>query len=789
MVRRIVPVSEPCPSLPEPKKGRPSPPNFTKKQMFAFDTETTRCGKKELRSCQFSYYHNETLNNLVYSLNGWFDNDDDSRIKTLCGEPHITEHVTFKTVDELRQACQVTYEDLLYNSVPKRQVNSKGNMSRTKRKVARCAVAFNANFDLGVIADKTTLGEMKVGGMEGAGCKYEFLSGRRRDKKMDTGLTINVLFLGAFSVPFTPQRGQIWDLQALTRTLWGAGNLESVGKVIGMKKLVDEGEKSFTYAVMDSVITLKAAIKVTEDLEDMGFEGNPDRFISGATVAKDLMKRHYSPFYLTQEQHEFVWPAYFGGMTGCLDIDSMREPVEDMIYGDLDGAYNASGQKLEVFKWSSVEWLDPNRTLDIVDRVRRSPSEYWKYGSLHVEVMGDFDNLPVRVGTCGEGGTPSQSEGLVWARMRNYRTVLSLGDYLHSKPKTHVVLKGLMVKRSEDDHSNDCLFDMTARERSKFPKRINGVDVKENYVPNTWWKLAGNTLYGSFANRNGKKRETSGKWFNALVASSITGAIRHSMWTVNEASGALYNDTDSALCTVHGFQKAVDALKPLDIGFSNKTSDELGKHDIAAVAVIQGSKRYALMALDGTFGAKCHGLGSWFVYIDGKVQSVAHNEDILKAVWQFNYPEVFGDPSPDLLSLSVFHKFSIKTLKVANMVQEYARRQWDIPLSEITKYGKAGNFGMLSPSIVKGKNKVIVKVAYEPQEAVDNSDLTLAEIAYGWGQSYDKKFDYESLDRWQFDGDDVKQVKSVEHTQNIRQSSFLADTDISVHANHDTDGA
>lgn len=784
----VVPVTEPCPSLPEEKKTRPSPSNFTPEQMFAFDTETTRCGKKELRSIQFSYYDNDMLRNVVYSLKGWYKDDSDSRIESLCGEPHFTTHTEYNDLDSLRTACQMTYESLMYDNKPKMGINTKGNMSRTKRKVARCAVAFNANFDLGVIADKTTLGEMVVGGMEGAGCKYEFLSGRRKSKEEEYGMKINVLFLGAFSVPFTPQRGQIWDLQALTRTLWGAGNLASVGRVLGLEKLVDEGERSFTYGVMDSIITLRAAIKVTKDLEDMGFAGNPDRFISGATVAKDLMKKHYTPFYLTQEQHEFVWPAYFGGMTGCLDLDIMREPVEDMIYGDLDGAYNASGQKLEVFKWSEVQWVSAVQCAFAVEQVKRNPSKYWEYGSLHLEVEGDFDNLPVRVGTCAEGSTPSQSEGLVWAKLRNYRSVISLGDYLHSQPKKHRIIRGLMVDRSKDTTA-PCLFDMTAKERSKFPKRINGVDVKANYVPNTWWKLAGNTLYGSFANRNGKKRETSGKWFNALVASSITGAIRHSMWVVNEASGALYNDTDSALCTVTGFKKAVEALKPLGIGFSNKTSDELPNIDIAKVAVIQGSKRYALMADDGTFGAKCHGLGSWFVYVDGKVQSVAHNEDILKAVWQFNYPDVFGEPCAKLLDLAVFHKFSIKTLKVANMVQEYARRQWDIPLSEVSKYGKAGNFGMLSPSIVQGQNKVIVKVAYEPEEAVRHSDLTLAEIAYGWGSSYDKKFDYENLCRWTFDGSDIMPVKAVEHSQNIRQVGFLSDSDISVHTNQDSNGA
>lgn len=782
MVQVVVPVKEPCPSLPEQRKPKPDPVNFGKEQMFAYDTETTRCGKKELRSCQFSWYENGTLHNLVYALQGWYDNHDTSRLESLCGEPHITASKTFADIDTLRTACQRLYEVLLYGGQPKMKKNKKGKMVSTRRKVKRCAVAFNANFDLGVLADKTTLGEFNVGGMEGAGCRYEFLSGRQGQ---EYGLNINTLFLGAFSVPFTPKRGVVWDLQALTRTLWGAPNLASVGRVLGLKKLVDEGERSFTYGVMDTVITLKAAVRLTTELEEMGFTGAADRFISGATVAKDLMKRHYTPFYLTQEQHEFVWPAYFGGMTGCLDIDALREPVNDMIYGDLDGAYNASGQKLNVFQWAGVRWIHADEVKAIVKAVEDDPSLYWKYGSLHLEVDGDFDNLPVRVGKCAEGGTPSQSEGLVWARMRNYKTTLSLGDYLHSRPKKHKILRGLIVNQYR--RANPCLFKMTAQERKKYPKKdAKGNWLKENFVPNTWWKLAGNTLYGSFANRNGKKRETAGKWFNALVASSITGAIRHAMWTVNEASGAIYNDTDSALCTVEGFEAAVEALKPLDIGFSNKTSDELGEHDIAAVAVVQGSKRYAMVAHDGTFGAKCHGLGSWFVVWNGRVQSVAHNHEVLEAVWRFNYPEVFGDPNPEIMDLPVFHKFSIKTLKVATMVQEYARRQWDIPLTEITKYGKAGNFGFLSPSIAKGQNKVVVKVGYEPEEAVANSDLTLAEIAYGWGSAYDKKFNYETLERWLFNGDDMKMVKAVEHTQNIDTGDILGQDDISVHTNHDS---
>lgn len=751
----IKPIIEPCPNLPEAKKPRKSKPNYKPHELFGFDTETTRCGKKELRSCQFAYYSADkrTLTAIVYSVVGWFNDSQEvakNRVDVIVGKDVNLNWIyeEFDTVEELRVACQKKYRQLMIKD----------------KKLIRCGVAFNANFDLGVLANSTTLDpEMSVGGMEGAGCIYHF-----KDCKMN----IKALFLGAFNVPFTTKRGHVWDISPLTKNLWGCHNLASVGDYMGMKKLVDEGERSITYAIIDSIITVDAAIQLTTDLQDMGFSGNPDRFVSGATVAKDLMSKHYNPFYLTQEQHEFAWKAYFGGMTGSLDLMSMREPLNDMIYGDLDGAYNASGQKLEVFKWDSVKWLSADETIKIIERVQKNPKQFWKYGSLHIHVIGDFDNVPVRVGTTSKNGTPSKSEGLVWARVNNLDTVLTLGDYLHSNPKAHIITKGLIV--DSKTNPSPCIFKMSADERKKFPKYKDGKAIKENWVANTWWKLCGNTVYGSFANRNGKYRELSGKWFNALIASSITGAIRHCMWTVNHASQAVYNDTDSALTTVEGFEAAVKALEPLDIGFSNKTNDELPNCDVASVAVVQGSKRYAMLAHDGTFGAKCHGLGSWWIYIDGKSMSVAHNEKILHEVWKFNYPHVFGEPCKEIMALPVFHRFSVRTRKVSDMVKEYARRQWNIPLSEIAVYGKAGNFGFLSPTI-DGK-KLIVKVSYEPKDASDISELTLQDIACLWGSAYDKKYDYDNLERWTFDGD-----KFTVASMATPRTADLSDDDISVH--------
>jgi len=759
MARVIKPVTEAPPSLPEPKKPTRGKANYQPHQLFGFDTETTRCGKKSIRSSQFAYLYDNKLRIEILALEGWFEESAEvcqSRVESYLDEKIKFSVKYYSDEESLRLASQRKYEMLTYGSQPRVKRNKKNQMKNVSRKVRKCGVAFNANFDLGVLSDRTILHEeLNMGGMIGAGVEYRFDSAYQKYDDEEYGMRIKALYLGAKSMPYCAKRGEVWDIQPLARELWNAPNLKSVGDRLGMPKLVDEGETSLTYAAMDAVITFHAAVRLTVDLESMGFQGNPDRFISGATVSKDMMSRYHTPFYLTEEQHHFTWRAYYGGMTGALDIGVIRRPLSNLVYGDLDGAYNASGQLLEVFKWTGVEWITGNECQIIIKELQNDPSLYWKYGSLHIEVEGSFDNVPLRVGVCAEGSTPTKSQGLVWASVDNYRTVMSIGDYLHARPKQHRIIRGLIV--TEERNDTPCLFKMTDCERKKFPKKDGeGNIIEENLVPNQWWKLAGNCLYGSFANRNGQEREESGKWFNAIVASSITGAIRHCMWVVNESSDAYYNDTDSGLTSPEGFESAVKALEPLNIGFSNKTSDELPNCDVAKAGVVQGSKRYALIAEDGTFGAKCHGLGSWFVNVKGRSMSVAHNHAILKAVWQMNYPEIFGMPNEELLDLPVFHKFSIKNKRISNMVKEYARRQWDISLLDIESHGKAGNFGYLSPSKpVPNSKQTVVLISFEVEDAERNSDYTLREVAYLWGRANDKKFDYVNLKRWHFDATDI----------------------------------
>ena len=185
------------------------------------------------------------------------------------------------------------------------------------------------------------------------------------------------------------------------------------------------------------------------------------------------------------------------------------------------------------------------------------------------------------------------------------------------------------------------------------------------------------------------------------------------------------------------------------------------------------------------FGAKCHGLGSWFVCRNGKAVSVAHDEEILKTIWQLNYPELFGNPNRNLTRLPVFHKFSIKTKRVSNLVQGYCTKKYG--MKNWIQYGKAGNFGFLSPTkpVITSK-KIVPEVSYEPQEASDISDILLEDVAYGWGMSMDKKYDYDNMSRWQWLGEEVRTVEAVARTQDLLyDENALLEEDISVGVKHD----
>lgn len=791
---KLVPVQEALPSLPEVKNSGREHHIYGSEEMFGFDTETTTCGKKELRSYQAAWLSNGKIVGVVLYLDDWYSQPDidkaEKRTASLLeSKGLILSHIDFisySTLDELRKNVQLKHEYLIYNGQERvsRRKKKRGNgltkWKRTGRKPARLACAFNANFDLGVMADSTVLKEYKIGKMEGAGCHYIFRSGKIRNKTEEYGLDMKCLYLGADNVPTVPfaKRGELWDIQAATRHVWGCPSLRKVGEWLGIEKL----EADFNdpvYGFLDSVITLMAAIKMSEDLKEMGFAGVPDRFISGATASKDLLSQYYTPFFLNQDNHEFVWPAYFGGMTGAVSPQYVKTWVENVKYGDLDGAYSESAQKLKIFDWYDVKRLSKENVVDILQRVEKDPMLYWKYGSLHIRVKGDFNRVPIRVSTVGDNNTegPKNSEGLVWARMVEYETTLTLGDYIHSEPQSHEILGGLIALSK----SNRCpdLFKMCADERKKYPKfDEDGNAIKKNWVPNRWWKLAGNCIYGSFCNRNGKDRTESGKWFNSLIASSITGAIRHAMWLVNEATvgSTYYNDTDSALTS--NFEEAQKASATIGIGFSNKTNEELENCHEASIAVIQGSKRYAMMAEDGTFGAKCHGLGAWWANVDGVAVPLAHDHDLLRTVWQCCYPLVFGEPDEKLKSLPVFHRFSVRTQRTSQLVKKYAMNRHGLKLRDLEPYGKAGNFGFLAPQTINGKTTPYI--AYTPQEAADISSKTLETVALMWFCSVDKKYDYKTMQRWCWKGDEVRTVQAIPHTQELMVGDVAGDISIEV---------
>ena len=143
--------------------------------------------------------------------------------------------------------------------------------------------------------------------MSGAGVRYHFVSGGFVDDKGQHGMTIEALYLGAKNVPFTMNRGELWDISPAATEMWEVNGLAGVAQHLGREKVGDFDDPR--YALEDAIITLEGAWRLTTDLFDMGFTGEPDRFNSGATVSKDIMRRNYKPFYLTQSQHEDVWPA------------------------------------------------------------------------------------------------------------------------------------------------------------------------------------------------------------------------------------------------------------------------------------------------------------------------------------------------------------------------------------------------------------------------------------------------------------------------------------------------
>ena len=775
---KLIPCREPLPSMPKGPREIKDKRIFKTDEFFGFDTETTRCELKQLRSYQAEWVHKGEILSCILYLDNWYKDEDIKRLKKVMGKSCFIKK--FKNLNSLRKAVQIKHEKLIFENQPRLKKSKKGNWRNSGRKPIRCAVAFNGNFDLGSMADTCVFGEeMKIGGMTGAGVHYVFNSGRYDNENEVFGLNLKALYLGARNVPYLPKRGLLWDIQPATEQIWGASSLKAVGKHLGNHKL-DFDERDPFYALKDASITREAACKLNEDILRMGFTGFPDRFISAATVSKDLMRQKYEPFFLEEEQHKWIWPAYFGGMTGATSPEVIvnRDSFSDVVYGDLDGAYSASAQNLKVFNWCGAKWISKNEVKNIIQEIKSWPESYWKYGGLHIEVEGDFDNIPIRVANIGDSSesNPTSSQGLVWGKMRNYNTVLSIGDYLHCKPKNHKIIKGLIQTNTRNGID---LFKLCADERSKFPK-------KEYPIENAWWKVAGNSMYGCFAQRNGKERLQAGIWFNALLASSITGAIRHAMWIVNETAGkdSYYNDTDSALMQSRSFEKCKQALSQINIGFTNKTDDELENCKNADIALVQGSKRYAMMKGD-VFGAKCHGLGSWFVCINGNAVSVAHNEEILKTIWQLNYPEVFGNPNRNLTRLPVFHKFSIKTKRVSNLVQGYCTKKYG--MQNWVQYGKAGNFGFLSPTkpIITSK-KIVPEVSYEPQEASMLSDILLEEVAYGWGMSMDKKYNYDNLSKWEWSGNEVRIVEAVGRTQDLLyDENGILEEDISVGVNHD----
>ena len=214
---QLIPCTEPLPSLPKKRNQRKPQDAYADHELFGFDTETTRCGKKELRSYQAVYDDDEgnRYGILIY-LNDWYADDRlralDISLRNKVDNYVGTLVVKCSSLQELRKKCQRAHEMLLYNDQPRTVVNKNKRWQRSGRKIVRCAVAFNGNFDYGAMANYTQLGELEVGKMSGPGVRYVFCSGDDNDAESLKGLRIEALYLGAMSVPFTEKRGELWDV-------------------------------------------------------------------------------------------------------------------------------------------------------------------------------------------------------------------------------------------------------------------------------------------------------------------------------------------------------------------------------------------------------------------------------------------------------------------------------------------------------------------------------------------------------------------------------------------------
>ena len=167
---KLIPCREPLPSLPKKRNKKKIDTPYENHELFGFDTETTRCGKKELRSYQ-AVYDDEEGNRygiLIY-LNDWYAVNRlqalDISLRNKVDNYAGTLVVRCKSLAELRRKCQQAHEMLLYNDQPRTIRNKNNRWQRSRRKVLRCACAFNGNFDYGAMANYTQLGELELGTM------------------------------------------------------------------------------------------------------------------------------------------------------------------------------------------------------------------------------------------------------------------------------------------------------------------------------------------------------------------------------------------------------------------------------------------------------------------------------------------------------------------------------------------------------------------------------------------------------------------------------------------------
>ncbi len=73
LMSKLIPCREPTPSMPRGPREIKDKRIFESNEFFGFDTETTRCELKELRSYQAEWVHKRSIRSCILYLDSWYN--------------------------------------------------------------------------------------------------------------------------------------------------------------------------------------------------------------------------------------------------------------------------------------------------------------------------------------------------------------------------------------------------------------------------------------------------------------------------------------------------------------------------------------------------------------------------------------------------------------------------------------------------------------------------------------------------------------------------------------------